>query len=83
VAGDPAATASAISEGKTPGLLAAAPPGARGGLDHLVRAVFTSGLDHIQLIAGVIGLAGGVLVLLLVRPTRGALLALTYAHMEI
>jgi EmrB/QacA subfamily drug resistance transporter len=64
--GDPAGTASAISEGKTPGLLAATPPAARGTFDHLVRAVFTNGLDHIQLIAGVIGLAGGVLVLLLV-----------------
>jgi EmrB/QacA subfamily drug resistance transporter len=68
---DPAATATAISEGRTPALLATTPPGARGRLDHLVHTVYASGLDHIQLVAGCVGLVGGVLVLLLVGRDGG------------
>jgi hypothetical protein len=51
--------------------VATTPPGVRGRLDHLVHTVYASGLDHIQLVAGCVGLAGGVLVLLLVGRDGG------------
>ncbi len=67
-AGHPAA-ATAVTEGKAGQLVAATPPAARSGVDQLVHAAFASGLDHIQLIAGIVGIVGGVLVLILVgRP---------------
>jgi EmrB/QacA subfamily drug resistance transporter len=64
---NPAATAGAISEGKALQLVGTAQPSLRGQLDHLLHGAFANGLDHIQLIAGVIGVLGGVLVLVVVN----------------
>ncbi|HEX5405113.1 MAG TPA: MFS transporter [Pseudonocardiaceae bacterium] len=64
---NPVATATAVSEGKTPQLVGTAQAGLRGDLDHLLHAAFANGLDYIQLISGIIGVLGGLLVLTVVN----------------
>jgi EmrB/QacA subfamily drug resistance transporter len=54
----PVAAATAVTEGKAGQLIATQP-----GLDHLVHNAFATGVDHIQSIAGIIGIVGGLLVL--------------------
>jgi EmrB/QacA subfamily drug resistance transporter len=78
-----AAAATAVTEGKSGQLIAAAPAAARPGVDHLVHAAFAGGLDHIQLIAGIVGIVGGLLVLVLVGRPHPAPVAATQPSQEL
>jgi EmrB/QacA subfamily drug resistance transporter len=71
----PAGTASALSAGQAPRLLAAAHPSARSGLAEALHAGFADGLREVFLACGLAGIVGGLLVLWLVRaaaPTHSA-----------
>ncbi|NJP45768.1 MFS transporter [Actinacidiphila epipremni] len=69
--------ASSLTDGEFSAALAQVPARQRPAAAVAARAAFTSGLDHILLVAAVIALAGGVLSLLLIRgsdfvsPTEG------------
>ncbi|MEU9133984.1 MFS transporter [Kitasatospora sp. NPDC048540] len=64
---DPQGTADALSGGQAGALVARAGEGARPALEHLVRGAFAAGLRDTFLVSGAFGLAGGVLVLVLLR----------------
>jgi hypothetical protein len=64
---DPAGTASALSAGQAPKLLAAADPSARSALADALGSGFAAGLREVFLACGLAGIVGGLLVLWLVR----------------
>src|SRR4051794_31428666 len=64
---DPAGTASALSAGQAPKLLAAVDPSARSGLADAPSSGFAAGLRDVFLACGLAGIVGGLLVLWLVR----------------
>ena len=64
---DPSGTASALSAGQAPKLLAAAEPGTRSGLADALGSGFADGLREVFLACGLAGIVGGLLVLWLVR----------------
>lgn len=69
LSGSPAAgSASALGGGQAGVVIRHAPVRARPAVEHAVRSAFAHGLDTIYLVAGVVGVAAGVIVLLLVRP---------------
>jgi EmrB/QacA subfamily drug resistance transporter len=59
--------ASAIQSGQVGKAIGHLPPTARQAAEHVTRAAFTSGLDHILLVAAIIAFAGGVVSLLAIR----------------
>ncbi|TYP88504.1 MFS transporter [Blastococcus xanthinilyticus] len=63
----PGETASALTAGQAPELLAATDPGARAGLADALGAAYADGLGPLFLACGVAGIVGGLLVVLLVR----------------
>src|SRR5206468_1726994 len=72
---NPSGTASALSAGQAPRLLAAAHPSARSGLADALGAGFAQGLRDVFFACGLAGIVGGLLVLWLVRaaaPTDAA-----------
>ncbi|WP_097196495.1 MFS transporter [Blastococcus aggregatus] len=86
---DPSGVASALSAGQAPGILAGADPQARAGLADALGSGYAAGLDGVILAAGLAGVIGGLLVLLLVRaappgapaePSRPAEAAAAAAH---
>ncbi|MCF6744622.1 MFS transporter [Blastococcus sp. KM273128] len=70
----PGGTASALSAGQAPELIANAEPAARAGLADVLGVAYADGLGSLFVACGVAGVAGGLLVLLLVRaaPPAGA-----------
>ncbi|MEY9837748.1 MFS transporter [Streptacidiphilus sp. EB103A] len=64
---DPHAAASALSGGRAQAVLAAVPADRRDTVRQLVHASFAAGLDRVYLVAGVTGIAAGLLVFALVR----------------
>jgi EmrB/QacA subfamily drug resistance transporter len=64
---DPRAASSALSGGRAGMVIGQTPPEHRAAAVQLVHAAFATGLDRVYLTAGIVGLAAGVLVLLLVR----------------
>jgi EmrB/QacA subfamily drug resistance transporter len=64
---DPHAAASALSGGRAQAVLAAVPADQRDTVRQLVHASFAAGLDRVYLVAGVTGIAAGLLVFALVR----------------
>ncbi|MBN1092257.1 MFS transporter [Blastococcus sp. TML/M2B] len=64
---DPSGLATALSAGQAPVILGEAEPQARAGLAETLAGGYAAGLDGVFLAAGLSALAGGVLVLLLVR----------------
>jgi hypothetical protein len=72
---DPSRTASALSAGQAPRILAAVDPSARSGVADALHAGFAHGLREVFLACGLAGIVGGLLVLWLVRaaaPTEAA-----------
>jgi len=67
---DPKGIASALSGGRAQAVLAQTPADHRAAADQMIHAAFASGLDEVYLVAGLAGLAVGVITLLAVR--RGA-----------
>jgi predicted MFS family arabinose efflux permease len=65
--GGRAGLAQAISGGQARVLVAAAPPGQAGALHETIRTATASGLDACFLVAAVLGLAGGLLAIALIR----------------
>jgi MFS family permease len=59
--------AAAVSGGQAQALLAHAPARQRGGLDHLIHVASASGLDAALIVAGLLGLAGGLTAILMIR----------------
>ena len=64
---DPHAAASALSGGRAQAVLAAVPADRRDTVRQLVHASFAAGLDRVYLVAGIAGIAAGLLVFALVR----------------
>jgi EmrB/QacA subfamily drug resistance transporter len=64
--------ASAIAGGQSHKVIAAAPSGSRTALVATIHQAFAAGLDTAFFVAGAAGLLAGVLVLVLVRPAKGA-----------
>jgi EmrB/QacA subfamily drug resistance transporter len=62
-----AAVAQAISGGQARSLLAATPPAHRGALDEIIHAATASGLDACFLVAGLLGLAGSLIAVIMIR----------------
>lgn len=52
--------AGALSSGQSQALIGSAPIGQRAELDHLVQSAFASGLNSVFVVAGVLGILGGV-----------------------
>ncbi|HEY3630510.1 MAG TPA: MFS transporter [Jatrophihabitantaceae bacterium] len=70
---DPSGLAGALSSGQAEVVVGQAPPAQRGHLDGLVHAAFASGLNATFLVAGVLGVAGGLFAMVtLGRPVRVA-----------
>ncbi|ABW12955.1 drug resistance transporter, EmrB/QacA subfamily [Parafrankia sp. EAN1pec] len=69
---DPQATASALSGGGAPEIIAHVPAAARAAVDQALHAAFAAGLDRVFLISGIAGVVAGAVVLLLVRPEQAA-----------
>ena len=69
---DPGQGASALAAGQAQRLVAAAPEQHRDAARQLVHQAFAAGLDWVFLLSALAAALGGVLVLLLVRPSRGA-----------
>ncbi|OHV30255.1 multidrug MFS transporter [Parafrankia soli] len=69
---DPQATASALSGGGAPEIIARVPAAARAAVDQALHAAYADGLDRVFLISGAAALVAGVAVLLLVRPVPTA-----------
>ncbi|GAB3957235.1 MFS transporter [Micromonospora vulcania] len=68
---DPGRAAIGLTGGSAQGLLAQAPEPVRAAVQHALRAAYASGLDRIFLFSGIVALAAGAAVLLLVRaPAR-------------
>jgi predicted MFS family arabinose efflux permease len=65
--GGRASLAQAISGGQARRLLAATPAAQRGPLEEIVHAATASGLDACFLVAGVLGLAGGLIAIAMIR----------------
>jgi len=65
---DPRTTASALSGGGAPEIIANAPAATRAAVDQALHAAFAAGLDRVFLISGIAGVVTGAVVLLLVRP---------------
>jgi EmrB/QacA subfamily drug resistance transporter len=66
----PAQVAGALGGGQAHKVLASVPTDGRAALDHAIHLAFAAGLNRIYLIAGITGLAAGVLCLLVIRPRR-------------
>ncbi|MDH6135408.1 EmrB/QacA subfamily drug resistance transporter [Kitasatospora sp. MAA4] len=64
---DPRTTADALTGGRAAAVIARTAPGQRAAVSQLVHEVFAAGLRQTFLVAGAMGLLGGVVVLLLVR----------------
>jgi len=64
---DPQAASSALSGGRAQAVLAQTPADHRAAAEQLVHAAFAAGLDRVYLVAGIVGLAAGVMTLLMVR----------------
>ncbi len=64
--------ASALAGGQSRQLIHAAPAGARAALVSTIHQAFASGLDATFYVAGAAGIVAGLLVLVLVRPAKGA-----------
>ncbi|MDH6111274.1 EmrB/QacA subfamily drug resistance transporter [Kitasatospora sp. MAP12-15] len=64
---DPKATADALTGGRAAAVIARTAPEHRAAVSQLVHEVFAAGLRQTFLVAGVMGLVGGAIVLLLVR----------------
>ncbi len=64
---DPGGTATALSGGQAQQIIGSAPAEARAGLTDLLTAAYADGLRDVLLVAGIAGLVGAVLVVLLVR----------------
>jgi len=64
---DPHAAASALSGGRAQAVLAAVPADRRDTVRQLVHSSFAAGLDRVYLVAGITGIAAGLLVFALVR----------------
>jgi EmrB/QacA subfamily drug resistance transporter len=70
---DPSGLASALSSGQAGEVVAHAPAAQRGQVDGLVHAAFASGLNATFVVAGVLGVAGGLFAMVtLGRPVRVA-----------
>jgi EmrB/QacA subfamily drug resistance transporter len=67
-----AKVARAVAGGQSPFLLRAAPEGARPALDHLLHLSAVTGVQGTLAVSGAVGIIAGVLVLILMRPTRTA-----------
>jgi hypothetical protein len=59
--------AAAISGGQAQAVLAHAPAGQRGPLDQLIRIASASGLNAALIVAGLLGLAGGLAAIVAIR----------------
>jgi hypothetical protein len=60
--------AKAVAGGQSRGVLHAAPPAARAGLDQAIHSAFASGLNATLVICGVAGLIGAVIMAVALRP---------------
>lgn len=74
---DAAATARAVAGGRSSFVLANAPADIRAGLENAMHAAAVAGVQGALAVAGVVGLIGGVLALVLIRPSNGAAAAWT------
>jgi EmrB/QacA subfamily drug resistance transporter len=61
--------AKTVAGGQSQAVLHAAPPAARGALDHAISSAFASGLNATLVIGGIAGLVGSVVVGIALRPT--------------
>jgi EmrB/QacA subfamily drug resistance transporter len=59
--------AAAVSGGQAQALLTRAPASQRGLLDHLIHVASASGLDAALILAGLLGLAGGLIAIVMIR----------------
>ena len=75
-------TAHLLAGGQTPVLLAKTPPEARAALSESVHAASAAGLDAAFLTAGLTGLVGGVVILILMRKRNSAAQATVAAQPE-
>ncbi len=66
-AADPAGTATALSGGQAQQIIGSAPAESRAGLAELLGAAYADGLRDVLLVAGIAGLVGALLVVVLVR----------------
>jgi EmrB/QacA subfamily drug resistance transporter len=62
--------AGALTSGRAAAVIAGTPASRRPAVEHAIRAAFASGLDRIYLIAGIAGIAAGLVVLGFVRPDK-------------
>ncbi|UGQ12183.1 MFS transporter [Yinghuangia sp. ASG 101] len=67
---DPQAAAEAVGSGAAPAIVAAAPPGSRDTIHAAIGDAFAAGLDRVFVVCGTVGVIAGLLVLVVVRPTR-------------
>lgn len=67
---DPKAAAEAVGSGAAPAITAAAPPVSRDAVHTAIGDAFAAGLDSVFIVCGVVGVIAGLLVLVVVRPTR-------------
>ena len=66
----PSQTAGALSGGQAQRVLAEVPASTRGRVDDALHAAAASGLDRVFLLAGIVGLASGLLAFVLIRPAK-------------
>ncbi len=68
----PSRTAGALSGGQAQRVLAAVPASTRGRVDRALHVAAASGLDGVSIVAGIVGLAAGLLAFVLIRPAKNA-----------